>query len=273
MLDSLKITLTNKTSVFAIVLFTMSTSWWIWLQAGNGSSNNLQLWAACYQAIAWYGAICGLIIARQWGGWRSAMGRTVIAFSLGLLLQGIGQSSYSFYIYFLHTEVPYPSIGDIGYFGSVITYTYAAIAMMRVIGSKISLGTYRGKLVAFLVPVLMLVTSYFLFLQGYEFDWSQPVKTFLDFGYPLGQAIYVSIAILAFLLSRNSLGGRMRTPILYLIVALIVQYTADFVFLLQANQETWYAGGINDLIYSFSYLLMAVALIFLGATLKQIKEN
>ena len=273
MVQFFKFIFQNRAALIVFILFVLSTLWWIFLHMSGASSQALQLWAASYQVIAWYGAILGLIISKRWGGWGSAMGRCVLAFSIGLFLQGFGQSSYSFYIYYLNTDVPYPSIGDVGYFGSVLMYIYAVVVLMRVVGSKIALGTYKGKIMAAVLPLILLSVSYWLFLQEYEFDWSQSMKIFLDFGYPLGQAFYLSLAILAFFFSRNILGGKMHMPIFYLLFALCAQYIADFVFLLQASWGTWSAGGINDFVYSISYFLMSVSLIYIGFIYRDISEN
>ena len=89
----------------------------------------------------------------------------------------------------------------------------------------------------------MLAVGYFLFLQGYEFDWSDPLKVFLDFGYPFGQAIYVSIAILTYLLSRGILGGIMKGKILFILFALCMQFLSDYTFLYQSSKGTWSVGG------------------------------
>jgi hypothetical protein len=145
--------------------------------------------------------------------------------------------------------------------------------LARVSGVKISLRAFRNQIQAVVIPLAMLALSYHFFLQRYVFDWSQPLKIFLDFGYPLGQALYVSIAILAFLLSRKVLGGMMRFPILAFIFALIAQYLSDFTFLMQAQNSSFYAGGINDLMYSTSYTLMAFALFYIAIIHTKIKDS
>jgi len=115
-------------------------------------------------------------------------------------------------------------------------------------------------MLALFLPIIGLLFSYFFFLQGYIFDWSSPLRVFLDFGYPLGEALYVSIALLVLLLSWNILGGVMRTSLLYLMMALVVQYLAEFNFLYQAAHGTWVNGGYGDYMYLFAYFLMAISL-------------
>jgi hypothetical protein len=101
----------------------------------------------------------------------------------------------------------------------------------------------------------------------------QPFKVVLDFGYPLGQAIYVSIAMLTLIISRKALGGIMREPMAFLLIALVVQYLSDFMFLYQVSNEQWYVGGLNDYMYLISYFLMTLGLIQLGATFQKIDES
>jgi hypothetical protein len=266
----------NKTAAFILGLFLILLAWWVYIHyfiSTGSSSEALQLWAASYQLIALTGAIIGLIMSHRWGGFKSALGRSVIAFSLGLLFQSLGQTAYSYYIYYLGIDVPYPSLGDIGFFGSILFYIYGATMLAKVSGAHVSLKSFFSNVQVFFIPLVILLLSYIFFLREYTLDGSQPLKTLLDFGYPLGQAIYVSIAILAFFLSRKMLGGMLKTPIIIFIFALILQYLSDFTFLYQASMETWYAGGVNDLMYCISYLLMALALINIGRVFDKIKSS
>jgi hypothetical protein len=223
--------------------------------------------------ISVWGAYWGIIISNKWGGYKSVLGKAILFFSLGLLAQEFGQITYSIYFHFLHVDLPYPSIGDIGYFGSIPLYILGIYYLASASGAKIGLQSYKNKIQAIIIPLILLVLSYWFFLKDYTFDWSAPLTIFLDFGYPLGQAIYLSLAILAFLLSRSVLGGIMKKRILFVLFALIIQYVADYMFLFQSHAGTWVSGGINDYIYSFSYLLMTLALIQFDAAISHIRQT
>ena len=138
---------------------------------------------------------------------------------------------------------------------------------------RLSLRSYHGKAFAFLLPVVIVGVSYALFLKDYQFDYSNPVKIFLDFGYPIGQATYISLAILAFVFSKDFLGGVMKNTILLLIVALCVQYFADFNFLFQSGNDSWMNSGYGDLLYLVSYSFMSFALIQFGAVFSKIRNT
>ena len=254
------------------VLFFIFSIWWTGLHLLNASSDQFQLWAALYQLTALFGAIAGLIIAKKWGGFKSTMGRATLMFSIGLLCEWFAQVAGSYLVWQVGT-VPYPSLSDIGAFGALIFYAIGAIFLAKASGARILLRSYKGKFIAVLVPILFLGASFAIFLQSYQYDWSQPMMTFLDIGYPLGEAFYVSMAILAYLLSRNVLGGIMKVPILFFIAALIAEYIGDFLFLFDSHAGTYIVGGFNDLLFVVSYSLMAISLIQLGVVFKQIEGS
>ena len=265
----------SKLTKITFFLFVILTVWWLWLQNLDFelSGDKRQLWAATYQIIALFGAGVGFYISKRWGGFKSIFGRAIMFFGIGLLLQSFGQSVYSYYIYYLQIDIPYPSIGDIGFFGSVLAYIYGASLLFKPAGTNFSLKSHGNKLIAILIPAIMLGLSYFIFLQDYQIDSSGILQTFLDFGYPFGQAIYVSIAISTFMLARESLGGIMRMPTISIIVSLVVQYIADYTFLYQSSRGTWEVGTLNDFLYLCSYVLMALALIHVGSAFKVISSE
>ncbi|MBI2314558.1 hypothetical protein HYU93_00640 [Candidatus Daviesbacteria bacterium] len=246
----------------ATVFFVFMTIWWLTIFL-PGSKETFQnyLFAATYGLICLWGGSWGLIISKKWGGFSSAIGRAIIFFSLGLLAQEFGQLVFSYYNIFLKIEIPYPSLADVGFFGSIPFYIFGMAYLAKAAGSKFSLNTITNKLQIVVVPVSMLMISYLLFLKGYEFDFSDPLKVFLDFGYPFGEAFYISVAILAYFLSRKLLGGVMKSRILLLIGAFVMQYLADFNFLYQNSQGTWVNGGYGDYIYFLAYFVMTLGLI------------
>lgn len=257
----------------AIVIFILLTLWWLMLRLITGITDfHNQLFAATYGAMALWGGVWGLAVSRKWGGFKSVMGKAIAMFALGLFAQEFGQLAYSYYIYYLKIEVPYPSLGDIGFFGSILFYIYGVLLLAKASGAKIKLQSFVHKIQVVLIPLGMLIIAYTLFLQGYIFDWENPIKVFLDFGYPMGQAIYISIAFLTYLLSRKILGGIMKEKILFILFALCIQFLSDYTFLYQSSRGTWSVGGINDYMYLVSYFLMTLGILQLGTVLNKLKE-
>jgi hypothetical protein len=221
----------------------------------------VQWFTGTYGLVALIGAVIGLLAARKWGGLKTVLGKSLTLFSLGLLAQEAGQLTYQYYIYVKKIDIPYPSWGDAAYFGSVVLYILAALFLARAAGTKFSLKHTKHKAVALIIPLGLLITSYMVFLKGYVFDASHPLTVFLDFGYPLGQAFYISIAITAYLVSRKMLGGIMRSGVVLIILALFIQYIADFSFIYQSSREQYVAGGYVDMLYLTAYFAMTMAMV------------
>lgn len=259
-------------TTLSVSIFAAYSLWWILLQTNNAPSNlDGDTFSDTYGILALIGGVGGIFVSRQWGGLKSLMGKSIMAFSLGLIAQALGQIVYSYYFFFLDREVPYPSLGDIGFFGSVLLYIYGIYCLAKVSGVKLSYKLFMSRIAAFIIPALILGVSYYIFLKDYEIDSSAVVMTFLDFAYPLGQALYISLAILTFMLSRKILGGIMKVPVLLILAALTIQYAADFSFLYRANREQWYAGDFSDYLYLSAYFLMSWAMITIGKAYRKVQ--
>ena len=254
--------LKRNITLITFLIFASLSGWWVVIQRmDNPSDFALELFSGTYWVMAFLGALAGLKISGLWGGRESYIGRAIQMFSFGLLAQVFGQITYSLYTLILHDEIPYPSIGDIGYFGAIPLYIYGVWLLGKAVGAQVSLKSLGSKLQAIIIPLAILAVSYWFFLRGYEPDWSQPLIVFLDLGYPLGPAVYFSLAILVFTLSRKFLGGVMRSVILFVLFALVMQYLADFMFLYQNYHETWTTAGLNDYVYLFSYFVITISLL------------
>ena len=262
----------DRRSLLSIGLFVLFALWWTALRWIPITNIQYQIFSATYGVMALIGAIWGISISRNWGGRGSVMGKAILFFSFGLLAQEFGQLVYSAYAFFLKIQIPYPSIGDIGYFGSIPLYALGVIYVAKASGIRLSLKNIESKIKAVLIPLAILILGYYLFLQNYTFDWSQPLKIALDFGYPLGQAIYISLAIITYLLSQKVLGGVMRARIFFIIFALFVQFISDYTYLYQSLHQTAYPGSFNDFIYLLAYLIMTLSLLQFDVALRDIRK-
>lgn len=257
----------------AILLFILLTVWWL-LGMVNPSAYKTRYFGdypSIYGIMALWGGIWGMLISIKWGFLKSVMGKAIFIFALGLFAQELGQILYAYYSFYQHIAVPYPSLGDIGYFGSIPLYIMGVYYFAKASGVRINFHSIIHQIVL-IIPLLMLGVGYFLFLQNYTFDWHNPVKIFLDFGYPLGQAIYISLAIITYMLSKGVLGGIMRSKILFILFALLVQFLSDYTFLFQSSRGTWSAGGINDYMYLLAYFLMTLGLLQLYTVFSKLKS-
>ncbi len=256
----------NKITYLVLLSFGILLLWWFEiLFKGVREQQENYLFGFAYAGVALIGGINGLYISKRWGGWKSLVGKGIIFFSLGLLGEFFGQTAWSYYNVIAKLAVPYPSIADIGYFSIIPFYSLGMICFARAAGAKFTLKTMKGKSIAIIIPVIMVTVSYFLFLRNIKdtFTLVNALTVFLDYGYPVGEAITISIALTTYLLSRKLLGGKMKNRILFLIFALIAQYITDTTFLYQATVGTYYNAGIVDLMYLSSFAIMSLGLISL----------
>lgn len=252
----------SKLSYFLLFFYVLIVIWWVKIAlTGVKEADENYYFGFVYALIALIGGINGLIVARKWGFFKSLVGRGLVFFSLGLLGQWFGQMVWSYYNIVARVEIPYPSIADIGYFSIIPLFALGTYSFAKAAGAKFTLYTIKGKLIIVIIPLVMVALSYFLFLRNLSPDLSDPLRTFLDFGYPLGEAVTISIALVTFELSRGILGGKMRSRILYLIFALFIQYVTDYTFLYRVAAETYFNAGPVDLMYATSFTIMSLSLI------------
>lgn len=269
MRDRINLLFRSRLAQLSIVFFLLLSIWWlyIFLNGIKGTYNN-DAFGFVYGGFSIWGGIIGLFVSRKWGGFKSVIGKAIIFLSIGLLLQSFGQYSFWYLNSVSKIEVPYPSIPDIGFFGTIPFYIYAAYLLARSSGAKISLKSFKNRIQAVIIPAGMLVIAYMLFLRDYTFDWSSPLTIFLDFGYPMGQAIYISIAILTYSLTRKMLGGIMRFPIIFIILAYLVQFLSDYSYVL--FKEIYFPGSFIDYFYLVAYFMMTLGLIQLKTVLNKL---
>lgn len=258
---------TNSTQQkIAIALFAGLTIWWLLLVTLSQPEDfSRYVFGASYGLMALFGGIYGLVTAKKWGSFKSSFGRAIMFLAIGLLLAEFGQIVFSYYNIVKEELIPYPSIADIGFFGSIPLYIFGAFSLAKALNVPSNIMKNPLKLfIGIVIPLVLLGSSYMFFLKGYDATEVGTLTRLLDFGYPLGQAIYVSLALVIFLGVAKSLGGIMRKPLLFLLFAFIVQYVADFNFLYQNYHETWVNGGYGDYLYLVAYFAMTISLISLN---------
>lgn len=255
-----------------LFILTGFTIWWVFLYFSPVASDlDKEYFSASYGLIALIGGVYGFIVSKRFGGLKSYLGKAVFFFSLGLLAQEFGQIVYSYYSLILGIEIPYPSLGDLGYAGSILMYMLGIYNLSGACSIKYLLEKPLSKIVFFLVPALLLGFTYWVFLKDYSLDLSDPLKVFLDLGYPLGQSLYVAMAVLLFILSGKYIGGVMKERVLLVLGALLVQYCADFYFLFLVSRELFDTAGLSEYVYLLAYFFMTLALIRLESVFDSVE--
>lgn len=255
---------------FFITSLVLLFLWWIYLHITGLIFTDQAYWFnITYGIIALIGGINGILTSKKWGGLGSLVGKAIVFLSFGLIMECIAVTIWSIYNIWFKIEVPYPSFADVFYFMIIPLYSIAMFYLAKASGATISLKELKNKLNALLVPCIMLIFAYFLFLrQG--IDTADPIKLIFDLGYPLGYALTLSIGIITYFATKNYIGGQMKRLVLFLLVAYLMQFIADYWFLYRTLQGTYYNGGIVDMAYTIAIVSMSIAILQFGEVVDKI---
>jgi hypothetical protein len=249
-------------------LFVLIVIFWAVLAATHHKSGTLNYWYSfLFGLIPLLGGLIGIWKASLWGGLKSALGKAVFFVSLGLLLWGLGESVWSYYNFFKGVPAPYPSLADIGFAPSIFFWILGTAYLSRATGALFVLKKSRkAKLIVFIVPLLLLVPSYYLQIhvarEGVLVpDGETTLKTVLDIAYPFGDFLALTFAALVAILSYRYFGGIYRRAVYYLLAGLAVMYCADSVFSYTTTKGTYYNADWGDLLLTVGLYLVTVGIL------------
>jgi len=246
---------------FVIGLFSLAfVLFWVFVNVLSPDEVWQGYFSDTYGFLALLGGVLGLLTARSWGFFKSQVGLSLSLLSFGLLSQFLGQLGYSFLYYAYGLENAYPAFCEIFFVLSVPLYAVGCYYIAKASGFHVSLRQKRNKAVAFITPLVVLLFSYIAFIRTYDFSSNPLLNTVIEIYYPIGQSLFLSMSLAAFITTRACLGGIMKKPVLLILIALVFQYLADSMFIYETTHETWQAGSISALVFVISYALMSLAL-------------
>jgi hypothetical protein len=236
---------------------------WIFLFVTHHKSGNLNYWYSfLFGLIPLFGGLTGMFEARIWGGLKSSLGKAVFFVSLGLLLWGLGESVWSYYNFFKHVPAPYPSLADIGFAPSIFFWILGTAFLSIATGALFALKkSHLAKALVVLVPILLLVPSYYLQVHVARGGVLIPkgetaLKTVLDIAYPFGDFLALLFATIVYALSYRYFGGLYRRAVSFLLAGLAVMYCADSVFSYTTTKGTYYNADWGDLLLAIGLFLI-----------------
>ncbi|MBI2330494.1 hypothetical protein HYU94_03810 [Candidatus Daviesbacteria bacterium] len=253
----------TKASKMLLAGYLILAVWWSVLYfSGIKETFQNHLYQVGLGLIPLIGGIMGMLNSRKWGFLTSDVGKATFFISAGLTAWGIGQMFWSlYYNILLKIEIPYPSLADVGYVSALPLWTYGIIKLSKATGARASIKKLSGKLLLFVIPILAIISSYYLLIviarQG-VIDFNEGgLKLFFDLAYPLGDLIILTLALLIYGLSFNYLGGRFKLPIITVIGGFILMYFTDFTFSYVTTLETYFNGHWVDLMFPSALMLVA----------------
>ncbi len=180
---------------------------------------------------------------------------------LGLFLWSLGGIVWSYYNFFQHILIPYPSLADAFYFPSIFLYCIGTIYLARAAGADF--GLRHNLKVKMLVTVCILVGLGFLNyvilarIQAHHLIQDVPfLEKVLDIGYPLGDLLSLCISVIISGLYFQFLVKEYRVAVSTLLGGLAMMFVGDLYFSYDTALGTHRNGGLSDLIFIFATSLL-----------------
>jgi hypothetical protein len=252
----------NKYTSFLLGFFLLNIIYWIGIQTSNIKTLPINLLFSFSTAVlAFVGGVMGLFVSRHWGGRKSAVGKAIQLMSIGTISWSLGNFVWSYYTFFLHTDIPYPSLADVGYISAVPLWMIGVFYLSKATGAKYSLKKKSGQFYLIILPIITFVISYYLLVTvargGQITSGGGFLKTFFDFAYPLGDVIIITIALLMYGLSFRYLGGNYKWPVLITLIGYLVMFSADFTFSYTTTIGTYYNGSYPDMLFAAAMFVIS----------------
>jgi len=184
-----------------------------------------------------------------------ARGRSRLAWSLigaGVLCWGIGEA-----VWMLQTqvgEIPYPGIADFFYVAGYPLIFAGVIALPYLRPGRFE--RIRLAIDAAVGTLSLAVVMWVVYLHDVVGVGTDPIETFLNVGYPLGDVLLVT-ALMVLAMRRSE--QRLDLRILLLAGGVTLTAVADLIFSLQSASDSYVEWGWLDGLWLFSYGLLALA--------------
>lgn len=255
----------TKTLYFLSVYYLFILLWWfaIFLTDQKDSPTNFQF-VFIYGLVPFSGGIFGILKSRDWGLFKSVLGKAVFFLSCGLITWSGGETIWSFYNLVLHVEIPYPSWADASFIISWPFWIIGIYFLSHAVGAKFGLRKRDGRLQLALIPIIAVIASYYLLIvvarQGSWTSGSGLLKVFFDFAYPILDVVILIEALLVYGLSLKFLGGRFKWPVRIILLGFAINYLADFSFSYTTTVGTYFNASWPDLLFASAMFILSVGI-------------
>lgn len=261
--------------ILSLYLLLLVIFWVILYRSGLQTDFWNYFYSFSFSLIPLIGGLAGVVTAKRWGFLGSAIGRAIFYISGGLFSWGAGSMIWSYYNFFLQISAPYPSFADVGFIAALPLWILGVFNLSKATGAKFALKNIKGRLFLFIVPIIVLIFSYYLLViiarggvlteAGDDF-----LKLFFDLAYPGGDVVILTLAIVIFGLSFKYFGGLYKISIYSLLLGFSLMYLADFVFSYTTTVGTFFNGNFGDLLFTLALFLMTFGVLGFRSILKEI---
>jgi len=252
----------NSFSKIILTIFLVLVVWWMFIAVRGLENTNENYWYGIVEGLLpFIAAFFGLANARQWGGFKSVMGKAVTLLSAGLLTWGIGTIIFGYYNIVLKVPVPYPSLADAFYIISWPLWAMSMIYLSRATGVQFQLRTLVGRAILFLIPIAVIIGSYYVLVvvarQGTLGFTENLLTNFLNLAYPIGDIVILTITILIYGLSFKYLGGFFKWACIIVLAGFVLNYIGDFLFVYRTTKEIYFVADFVDFVYTIAFFCLS----------------
>lgn len=211
-------------------------------------------WQALMAAAAILYGIFGLLSAKHWGWLKSSLGQGVFFISLGLIMWGIGQAGWTYYLFKdPNIQAPPSHLLDILDVSAIPLWAYGIFKLSKATGARYGLRSTYAKVALAVFVVVMFAFSYYILVEvarGGSGYYQQPFwKSFFDLAYAFGDVLNITLVIGIFGLSWKYLGGLFKLPVIVMLLAFVLLYLSDFWFSYMDGKGLYYNGDWVDLLF------------------------
>lgn len=254
----------NRSITFLCSFYIVLTLWSLAIYLdGSKTSYSNTIFGGTYALLPIAGGLFGINSSNRWGGKKSSMGRALHYLSLGLMSWGFGNIIWAFYAIVLRVDVPYPSFADVPYMTSWPLWGIGIHHLSKASGINFQLKKKLSIIPLVSLPIIMIIFSYYLIILiargGSVVNTGDLTKAFFDLGYPFLDAVLVAEIFLTFGFTFKQVQKKYRAPLSFLLVGILINYIADFVFSYSTTNGTFYDGSWMDMLFPTAMCLIGVA--------------
>ena len=217
------------------------------------------------------GGLIGLERFKQWGMFKSMMGKALLFLSLGMIVWGVALGMWTYY-YYVNITLPYPSLADYVFIWSPPLWIIGLVFLSKVVGAPFAFKNPKETLLGLGVGVLVAIVSYYILVViGHENVLSLPEDTFtqLFFNYAYTAEILVVVVFVgtSYMFSKKYLGGKFKMSVLQLFLGFLIHFFAVFFFVYTITKGTYFNGNIADILFTLAVYLESLGIINLDPKL------
>lgn len=264
--------LSTKITYLILAMFIVQTAMfsWVWNEQLYGTFQAYFV-GYTYGYIALVGISYGMLQLKKQIS--SPLGTTVKWLCFGLLSQFVGLQIWTAYN-LQGIDVPYPSLADLGYFGLIPCYLYAALSLTHADWVKKNIAASRKNAIIFLSPPFFMMTAlmvYFSLTRGFSI---QPyMSDILAILFPVGEIIPMTILLYSFILGSRSKSQMTKYLMGFVLFGFFLQFLAEYSFIFSASLGAYVNTNAIDYIYCISYTYMALTIVMLTNVNKLYNPN